>query len=84
VNSAGGHLVASVQNHFDGCVVAKSFCRAQHERRNARLRKFRRAAEAAVNWIMLDFENFRRAFQNVRSQRQICSAGICQRASSRA
>ena len=49
VNAAGGHALAGVQNHPHGLVVVKAFRAAQQERRNARLRKFRRAAEAAVD-----------------------------------
>ena len=71
VDAAGGHAFAGVQNHLRGLVVVEPFRAAQQKRRNARLRKFRRAAEAAMDRIVNGFEYRRRVLQNVRRQRRI-------------
>ena len=71
VNSASIHAVASVQDHLRGRVVVKAFRIAQHERWNARLRKFWRAAETAVNGIERFLEHFHRAFEQFRRERKI-------------
>ena len=71
VDAAGGHAFAGVQHHSRRLVIVKPFRAAQQKRRNAGLRKFRRAAKAAVFRIVIGFENRRRVSQNVRRQRQI-------------
>src|SRR5208282_5877758 len=49
VDAAGGHAFAGVQNYPRGSVVVEPFRAAQQKRRNTRLRKFRRDAEAAAD-----------------------------------
>ncbi len=70
VDAAGGHFVAGVQNHFHRFVIAESFGRAQQQRRNARLRKFRRVAEAAVGCVVGFLEKLRGAPKRLRRERR--------------
>src|SRR5579859_3860770 len=75
VNAAGGHALASMQNHPDRLRIVKTSGATQQKQRNARLGKLRRAAESAVAGIVNRLENRGRVAQHVCGQQKIGQGG---------
>ena len=75
MDAAGGHAVASVQNHLHGSGVADSGAITQEEGGKAGTREFGRAAETAVYGVVLLLEFGRGAVEEIGGDRTVPGLG---------